>query len=156
MPQNTREETPGQEAFDTPFLFRSNFNRLLSEKGSNPTAFAREIGLSRGAVRQWCDGVALPEMAKLDDIARALGVPVTALLASPGQPKAPDFRESFFAIDKVAREMKEVLRAAEAVRDGMAQMMNIPVSRETIGGAGTLLDNTRPAAAGPNEWEGDE
>lgn len=64
--------------------FRHNLARLMAERGITQASLARTMDVSRVAVHAWIWGTCFPETSRLIRLAKALSVPVGALLEGEG------------------------------------------------------------------------
>ena len=60
--------------------FATNFKRICTEKGTNPTAVCKELGVSTSKVNLWNNG-SLPKQEMLVKLARHLGCSVMDFFA---------------------------------------------------------------------------
>jgi len=55
---------------------------VLHEKGLKQIQLANSLGVAKSSVSQWCSNTIQPPLAKLNDIADAIGCDITELLVS--------------------------------------------------------------------------
>lgn len=92
-------------------IFWRNYKRLCEDFGSNPTAVARELGITSGAVSGWKSG-RMPHIYALQRIAERFSVAVQDLVSGePTEPKAssqkPDMQTR---IDEAADSLMKIIR----------------------------------------------
>ncbi len=80
--------------------------QLRDSLGLTQTEFARKASLSQAAISQFEEGNRLPSMQAVEKIASALHVPLTAILADPGQSDA-EKEEAIRALTENLRDLPE-------------------------------------------------
>lgn len=92
-------------------IFWRNYKRLCEDFGSNPTAVARELGISSGTVTGWKSG-RMPRIYALQRIAERFSVAVQDLVSgAPTEPKTPiPTHEMQTRIDETADSLMAIIR----------------------------------------------
>ena len=70
------------------FVFQTNLNRLLQQRGKSQREVAEAIGVSPQTFNTWCQGIALPRMGKIQLLADYFGILKSQLVDE--QPNASD------------------------------------------------------------------
>lgn len=131
-------------------IFSANFRPRVLERHGSFVEFSREIGVHQNTVNQWATGVALPTAKMMALVVRSLGVHVSELFRDPSELDSQTEKAMRLAYAR----LQEIERASGEARAALGIALGA-VPRETIGGAGKPLDDTRPTGAGPDDW-GDE
>ena len=105
-------------------IFVNNINIMVNKHGGKYT-FAKSIGVSYDAVRQWCNGENLPDGKRLLAIRDKFGVSIDALLSGsdPGQTYKPQIAETTAeyggscvdSLDKWPEEVKNACRQMKKI-----------------------------------------
>lgn len=82
-------------------IFASNLNYYLDKKGIEKIQLAEAIGVTKGAVTQWTQGLTTPRMGKVQAIANFLGVRTTDLINERGNPGMPNYTITAEDIEKI-------------------------------------------------------
>lgn len=152
MTQDMSFESEGQD-LSTVEIFALNLARLLDSSGKNANQLASYLQTAPNTTYNWLRRKTSPQVGKLDDIATFLGVSVAELFAVPGAHAQVNTQALYREFAEAVSEMETATVKAKAARNKMAAALGIPVPRETIGGAGKPLDDTRPKGVGPEAWE---
>ena len=114
-------------------IVSENLNRLLEERNITQQELAEYIGVTQASVSNWCKGIKMPRMDKIDKICQYLDVERSALMKDSSEYKY--YFDS--AAAKVAEELykRDDLRVLfDAARD---------VSEEDIRCVATLLEKLK-------------
>lgn len=82
---DTSDEQPKINA-----VIANNLNRLLSKNGKNQADLAEYMGVSQAAASNWCKGIKIPRMDKIDRICVYFGCTRSDLM----DPKDPEIQKS--------------------------------------------------------------
>lgn len=151
MGENISRYSIRQDGVSAPELFRSNLTRLIKSRFGTRAEFLRHSGMSKSTLDSWAYGVACPEMAKLDDLASWLGVPVQEFFRAEDRASNNTETTELMELSQVAREAYRLLGTALSKADKALGVP--PQSRGTIDTTGMQpdeaeraqqLDKTRP------------
>lgn len=123
--------------------FKDNLRRLMAERGMSNVELGRRLGITGQAVSQWlaADGTT-PRGKRLEKIAAALGVPLTALVdKTPGLSEAP---ASFEGFQGPPAEYDRLPEVAAALEEALADWnIRIPARALTHHAQAALEEATR-------------
>lgn len=113
-------------------IFWRNYKRLCEDFGSNPTAVARDLGITSGAVSGWKSG-RMPHIYALQRIAERFSVAVQDLVSGePTEPKAssqkPDMQTR---IDEAADSLMKIIRHYSESSEYLATSAEVVVQAAT-------------------------
>lgn len=113
-------------------IFWRNYKRLCEDFGSNPTAVARELGISSGTVTGWKSG-RMPHINALQGIAERFSVAVQDLVSgAPTKPKAPSPKpEMQTRIDETADFLMRIIRHYSESSEYLATSADVVVQAAT-------------------------
>ena len=75
-------------------IFADNLVRFMKENREKQVDIARLLGVSKAAVSAYVKGEQMPRMDKLETLSQHFGVPISALIQTPGAAAVPDEREN--------------------------------------------------------------
>jgi len=114
-------------------IVSENLNRLLEERNITQQELAEYIGVTQASVSNWCKGIKMPRMDKIDKICQYLDVERSALLK--------DSIEYKYYLDSAAAKVAEELYK----RDDLRVLFDAArdVSEEDIRYVATLLEKLK-------------
>ena len=108
-------------------LFRKNLKRLIEQKGLTQTKLAELLGIKSQSVNLWVSGKTLPGGARLQVLAKILGVTVNELMYEATTASEP--KEDMVMISKQVLEAKdreiEYLKAIIELKKENVNLKNI-------------------------------
>lgn len=92
---------------DQKIIFSKNLQRIMEKKNKKQAEVADALGVSRAAFNMWYNGVTIPRMPKVQQLAKYFGVEVSELVDPPSDNiiesfrtiSLPDPRNKNFVID---------------------------------------------------------
>lgn len=114
-------------------IVSENLNRLLEERNITQQELAEYIGVTQASVSNWCKGIKMPRMDKIDKICQYLDIERSALLK--------DSIEYKYYLDCAAAKVAEELYK----RDDLRVLFDAArdVSEEDIRYVATLLEKLK-------------
>ncbi len=86
-------------------IFSKNLSYYMNKYDITQAALAKKIGVSPATISNWCNGIKLPRMDKVDALANYFGIRRSDLMVEKnGQPEEPTYY-----LDEDAREAAEFL-----------------------------------------------
>ena len=86
-------------------IFARNLNRFLEINGKNQADIATLLNVSQAAVSNWCKGIKMPRMGKVQALADYFGVNKSDLLEDKGTQE----EDNSYYIDEDAKELAQFL-----------------------------------------------
>ena len=113
-------------------IFWRNYKRLCEDFGSNPTAVARELGISSGTVTGWKSG-RMPRIYALQRIDERFSVAVQDLVSgAPTKPKTPSPKDEMRdRIYEAAEAVTDIIRHYSESSEYLAEYANVVVQAAT-------------------------
>lgn len=127
-----------QDLEDEIISFRIRLDELVRRRFGSVTKFLATTGYHKSTYYGWTKGPGFPEMAKLFEMAKILGIPVREFFLSPGAPSDDSAQRALLAL----RDLKEKAAQAEAA---LAKSLGISIpTAPTQTELDHKLDATRP------------
>lgn len=89
-------------------IFVKKLNYYMNLKGINQTDIMRHFGLSSSTVSNWCTGVKLPRMGKIQMLADYFGIKISDLLTD--NPEKKETPEKNYALSEGEEYLLELFR----------------------------------------------
>lgn len=86
-------------------IFSKNLNYYMNKYDITQAALAKKIGVSPATISNWCNGIKLPRMDKVDALANYFGIRRSDLMVE----KNEQLEEPTYYLDEAAREAAEFL-----------------------------------------------
>lgn len=107
-------------------LFASNLNRFLRESGHTQADLAKYIGVSTASVSNWCNGIKLPRMDKVDKICSYFGITRTDLMRDKSTDPQPYYlNPETAAVAQRIFEDKDLRLLFDAARDARPEDLQL-------------------------------
>ncbi len=79
-------------------VLSENLKRLRTEKGMTQDALAEKVGTSKQVLSRYENGLRIPKISMVQNLADALGVPLTDLSGDEPAPARPDLRKAWIKL----------------------------------------------------------
>ena len=116
-------------------IFADNLVRFMKENREKQVDIARLLGVSKAAVSAYVKGEQMPRMDKLETLSQHFGVPISALIQTPGAAAVPDERENQHPAVRIFDSLNEAGQR-EYIRYGrfLTEQPNyrVPVSQRKV------------------------
>ena len=103
--------------------FAHNLRKYMEEKGVRQQDFIDNLGYSSATVSQWVNGKAFPKPARVETLARYLGIPVDALYAGSD----PDY---LVQMDALRAENADLKTLVKRLTQDLAKLKPVSISDE--------------------------